>query len=157
MSIDVVKTYLEQFGLENKILEFSVSSATVDLAAQALNCQPARIAKSLSFKTEKDYLLIVCAGDVKIDNHKYKTQFGCKARMLTPEETVEQIGHTIGGVCPFGVKNPEVKIYLDCSLKRFSTVFPACGNANSAIELSPEDLFYFSKAIDWIDVCRNAY
>lgn len=156
MSIEAVKTYLKQFGLDDKILEFSESSATVELAAQALNCQPARIAKSLSSKTEKDYLLIVCAGDVKIDNHKYKEYFGCKAKMLTPEEALEQLGHAIGGVCPFGLKNPEVKVYLDCSLHRFTTIFPACGNAHSAIELSPEDLFRYSHAISWIDVCKNA-
>lgn len=154
MSIDTVRTYLGQFGLEDKILEFPVSSATVELAAQALHCEPARIAKTLSFKTDKDYLLIVCAGDVKIDNHKYKAQFACKAKMLTAEEAVEHIGHAVGGVCPFGLKNPQVKVYLDKSLQRFETVFPACGSSNSAIELSPEDLFKYAKALDWIDVCK---
>ncbi len=154
MSIDTVRAYFSQFGLEDKILEFPVSSATVDLAAQALNCEPARIAKTLSFKTEADYLLIVCAGDVKIDNHKYKAQFACKAKMLTAEEAVDHIGHAVGGVCPFGLKNPQVKVYLDKSLQRFETVFPACGSSNSAIELSPADLFQYARALDWIDVCK---
>lgn len=154
MSIEAVRAYLEQFGLEDKILEFPVSSATVELAAQALNCEPARIAKTLSFKTENDYLLIVCAGDVKIDNHKYKEQFAGKAKMLTAEEAFEQTGHAVGGVCPFGLKNPQVKVYLDKSLLRFDTVFPACGSSNSAIELSPADLFKYAKALDWIDVCK---
>lgn len=154
MSIEVVRQYFTKYGMEKQILEFSVSSATVELAAQALNCEPAKIAKTLSFKTENDYLLIVCAGDVKIDNHKYKEKFLCKAKMLSPEEALEIVGHAVGGVCPFGIKNPEVKIYIDISIQRFVTVFPACGSANSAIELTPDDLFKYAQAIEWIDVCK---
>lgn len=155
MSIEAVRAQLKQFGLDNKIMEFSVSSATVELAAQALDCEPARIAKTLSFKTESDYILIVCAGDVKIDNRKYKDLFGCKAKMLTPDEALEHTGHAVGGVCPFGIKNPKVKIYPDISLRSFQSVFPACGSANSAIELTPDALYQYSGAEKWIDVCKS--
>ena len=152
MSIEKVREYFKKYNLENKILEFDVSSATVELAAKALNVEPARIAKTLSFKQEEGCILIVCAGDVRVDNKKYKAYFHTKARMLTPAEVLEYTGHAIGGVCPFGVSNT-VKVYLDESLKRFTTVFPACGSSNSAIEFTPEELFKYSSALAWIDVC----
>ena len=131
MAIEKVKTYFSQFGIEDRIQEFEVSSATVELAAQALNCEPCRIAKTLSFMVEDHPILIVTAGDVKIDNGKYKAKFGTKAKMLTSDQVETLIGHGIGGVCPFAVNN-HVIIYLDHSLKRFETVFPACGSSNSA-------------------------
>ncbi len=152
MSIEKVREYFRKYNLEDKILEFDVSSATVELAAKALNVEPARIAKTLSFKQEEGCILIVCAGDVRVDNKKYKAYFHTKARMLTPDEVLENTGHAIGGVCPFGV-NDKVKVYLDESLKRFTTVFPACGSSNSAIEFTPEELFKYSSALAWIDVC----
>ena len=152
MSIEKVREYFRKYNLEDKILEFDVSSATVELAAKALNVEPARIAKTLSFKQEEGCILIVCAGDVRVDNKKYKAYFHTKARMLTPDEVLEYTGHAIGGVCPFGVSNT-VKVYLDESLKRFTTAFPACGSSNSAIELTPEELFKYSSALAWIDVC----
>ena len=155
MTIDAVRSHLKPYGLDAKIMEFPVSSATVDLAAQALKCEPARIAKTLSFKTETGCILLVCAGDVKIDNHKYKEFFGSKAKMLSPEEVLEQTGHAVGGVCPFGLRNPEIKIYMDISLRRFDSVFPACGSANSAIELTPDELCQYSEALEWIDVCKG--
>ena len=153
MSLEKVKEYFKQYGMENKILEFDVSSATVELAAQALNCKPERIAKTLSFKIEEQVILIVCAGDVKIDNKKYKEYFKTKAKMLTFEEAKNLVGHEIGGVCPFGV-NDNIKIYLDKSLQRFETVFPACGSSNSAIELTIEELEKYSNCVEWIDVCK---
>ena len=153
MSLEKVKEYFKQYGMENKILEFDVSSATVELAAQALNCKPERIAKTLSFKIDEQVILIVCAGDVKIDNKKYKEYFKTKAKMLTFEEAKNLVGHEIGGVCPFGV-NDNIKIYLDKSLQRFETVFPACGSSNSAIELTIEELEKYSKFAEWIDVCK---
>ena len=152
MSIEKVREYFRKYNLEDKILEFDVSSATVELAAKALNVEPARIAKTLSFKQEEGCILIVCAGDVRVDNKKYKAYFHTKARMLSPDEVLEYTGHAIGGVCPFGVSNT-VKVYLDESLKLFTTVFPACGSSNSAIELTPEELFKYSSALAWIDVC----
>lgn len=156
MSINEVKEYFSKHGMENRILEFDASSATVDLAAQALNCEPKHIAKSLAFKLKKQgqTILIVAAGDTKIDNAKYKLKFGEKATMLTPEETVEFIGHAVGGVCPFAI-HEDVKVYLDISLKRFETVFPACGSSNSAIELTIPELEKHSGFIEWIDVCKN--
>ena len=130
-----------------------MSSATVELAAQALACQPCRIAKTLSFCVDGNPILIVAAGDAKIDNHKYKTRFGTKAKMLSPDDALTRVGHAVGGVCPFGV-NEGVTIYLDTSLKRFDTVFPACGSGNSAIELSIEELEQYSNYTEWVDVCR---
>ena len=153
MAIEKVREYFKQFKIENKIQELENSSATVDLAAKALNTEPARIAKSLSFKIEDHAILIICAGDVKIDNAKYKAFFKTKAKMLTPDEVVEFIGHEIGGVCPFGIQNG-VKVYLDESLKRFTTVFPACGSSNSAIELTIPELEKYSNFVQWIDVCK---
>lgn len=153
MSIEKVKEYFQAIGIADRIMEFDVSSATVELAAIAVGTEPARIAKTMSFAAGEDILLIVCAGDVKIDNAKYKAAFHVKAKMLTPQEASERVGHAVGGVCPFAV-NDGVHIYLDKSLKRFDTVFPACGSSNSAIELSPDDIFRYSHAGGWIDVCK---
>lgn len=153
MSIEKVKEYFKTFGIENRILEFDVSSATVELAAQALGCEGCRIAKTISFMVDGGAVLIVCAGDAKIDNAKYKAYFGTKAKMLSYEEASELIGHAVGGICPFAT-NEGVKIYLDESLKRFETVFPACGSSNSAIELTIPELEKYSSYIDWVDVCK---
>ena len=154
MSIEKVKAYLAPYGIADRIMEFPVSSATVELAAAALQTEPARIAKTLSFEVDGAAILIVCAGDVKIDNAKYKAFFHTKAKMLTAEETAVSIGHAVGGVCPFAVPE-DIQIYLDESLRRFETVFPACGSANSAIELSPDEIFRLAKAAEWIDVCKS--
>lgn len=155
MAIEQVREYFKQWGLEGRIMEFDVSSATVELAAKALGCQPARIAKTLSFQLGDQCLLIVAAGDAKIDNAKYKAAFGAKAKMLPPDDAVALIGHAVGGVCPFAVKSG-VKVYLDESLKRFGTVFPACGSSNSAIELTPQELERYASCFSgWVDVCKN--
>ena len=154
MGIEKVRQYFSKWNIENKIQEFDVSSATVELAAKALNCEPARIAKTLAFKVNEKPILIVTAGDVKIDNKKYKKRFGAKARMLSPEEVVELIGYEVGGVCPFGI-DEKIPVYLDESLKRFKTVFPACGSSNSAIELSIPELEQYSGCSEWIDVCKS--
>ena len=155
MSIEKVRAYFSQFGLEDKVMEFEVSSATVELAAQAVGVEGARICKTLSFKDGEDgCILIQTAGDTKIDNRKFKDTFGQKARMLTAEEVVEFTGHAIGGVCAFAVDNPKVKIYCDESMKRFGTVFPACGSSNSAIEFTCDELYKYSCAIGWVDVCK---
>ena len=143
MSIEKVKEYFRGFGMEDRVLEFDVSSATVELAARALGCEPGRIAKTLSFMLRGEPILIVTAGDAKIENAKYKAQFSAKAKMLTPDEAVELVGHAVGGVCPFAV-NDGVTVYLDVSLKRFDTVFPACGSSNSAIELTLDELKKYS-------------
>ncbi len=153
MSVAEVKEYLAAYGLDQKVQEFEVSSATVELAAQALNCEPCRIAKSLALMTPEGPILVVAAGDAKIDNPRYKAQFNTKAKMLSPEDTLAYIGHAVGGVCPFAVHNG-VRVYLDESLKRFDTVFPACGSSNSAIELTLEELERSSKARGWVDVCK---
>lgn len=152
MSIEKVRDYLKKWDLEDKILEFEVSSATVELAAKAVGCEPQRIAKTLAFKVSDKSVLIVTAGDTKIDNPKFKAKFNTKAKMLTREELLETVGHDIGGVCPFGI-NDGVEVYLDESLKRFTTVFPACGSSNSAMELTIDELERSSKFIEWIDVC----
>lgn len=154
MAIEKVRTYFKNLEIEDKIQEFEVSSATVELAAQALGCEPERIAKTLSFKIDERPILIVAAGDAKIDNPKYKAQFGTKAKMLAFEEVEPMIGHAVGGVCPFAI-NEGVEVYLDESLRRFKTVFPACGSSNSAIELSIEELEKYSGYKEWIDVCKN--
>ncbi len=153
MSIEKVREYFKGYGIEDKILEFPVSSATVELAAKALNTEGCRIAKTLSFSVNDSPILIVTAGDAKIDNKKYKTFFGAKAKMLSFEEVEEKIGHAVGGVCPFAI-NDGVKVYLDESIKRFETVFPACGSSNSAIELTPDELEKYSNFIEWVDVCK---
>ncbi|MBR6790590.1 MAG: YbaK/EbsC family protein [Oscillospiraceae bacterium] len=153
MSIERVRAYFAQFGMEDRVIEFEVSSATVALAAEALHCEPCRIAKTLSFHVGEKVVLIVAAGDVKIDNPKYKAQFGQKAKMLAFEEAEQLIGHGVGGVCPFAV-NEGVEVYLDESLKRFETVYPACGSANSAIELTIPELEKYAAPLGWIDVCK---
>ncbi len=155
MAIDKVREYFRQFGIEERILEFDVSSATVELAAQAVGVEGARICKTLSFK-DKDggCILIQVAGDARIDNRKFKDKFHLKAKMLTADEVVEFTGHAIGGVCAFAIEHPEVRVYADESLKRFDTVFPACGSSNSAIEFTCDELFRYSNAIEWIDVCK---
>ena len=140
--------------MEDKVLEFEVSSATVRLAAIALGTEEARIAKTMSFKKDEGCILVITAGDVKIDNAKYRHTFGLKAKMLTPDEVMEFVGHAIGGVCPFAVNEGVIGIYIDESVKRFNTIFPACGSSNSAIELTPEELFRYSKADAWVDVCK---
>ena len=154
MSIERVREYFKGLGIEERILEFDVSSATVELAAQALGCEGKRIAKSLSFNINGEAILIVCAGDGKVDNAKYKATFGVKAKMLTPDEAITLIGHAVGGVCPFAV-NDGVKVYLDESLKRFETVFPACGSSNSAIEMTIPELEKYSGSGEWVDVCKG--
>ena len=154
MSIEKVKSYFAQYGMENRILEFPVSSATVELAAQALNCEPKRIAKTLSFRVGEQAILVVAAGDARVDNAKYKNRFGVKAKMLSHEEAAEMIGHAVGGVCPFAVKEG-VAVYLDESLKRFPTVFPAAGSSNSAIELTIAELETYSRFTAWVDVCKG--
>ena len=154
MSVEKVKAYFAQYGMENRILEFPVSSATVELAAQALNCEPKRIAKTLSFRVGEQAILVVAAGDARVDNAKYKNRFGVKAKMLSHEEAAEMIGHAVGGVCPFAVKEG-VAVYLDESLKRFPTVFPAAGSSNSAIELTIAELETYSRFTAWVDVCKG--
>ena len=154
MSVEKVRAYLKKYGIEDKIQECEVSSATVELAAAALSCEPARIAKTLSFLAEGRAVLVVAAGDARIDNKKYKGQFGTKAKMLSPEEVVELVGHAVGGVCPFAVKE-DVDVFLDVSLKRFETVFPACGSSNSAIELTIPQLEEYSGYLEWVDVCKG--
>lgn len=153
MSIEKGRAYFRQFGMEDRVLEFSQSSATVELAAHAVGVEPARIAKTLSFKKDDTGMLIVAAGDARIDNHKFKEQFHMKAKMLTSDEVLTLVGHPVGGVCPFGI-NEGIDVYLDESLKRFETVFPAVGSGNSAIELDLEELYKYSNALAWIDVCK---
>jgi prolyl-tRNA editing enzyme YbaK/EbsC (Cys-tRNA(Pro) deacylase) len=155
MSIEKVREYFSQYGMDVKILEFPVSSATVELASQALRCEPERIAKTMSFMLDDRAILVVTAGDMKIDNHKYKATFAKKAKMLSPEEVLDKIGHAVGGVCPFGIP-ADVEVYLDVSLKRFTTVFPACGSSNSAIELTIPQLEKYSNGKKWIDVCKSS-
>ena len=154
MAIDKVKEYFKAYDMESRVLEFEVSSATVELAAQALDCEPCRIAKSLSFLVNEKAVLVVAAGDAKIDNAKFKARFATKAKMLSPQEVEEMVGHAVGGVCPFAV-NEGVAVYLDESLKRFETVFPACGSSNSAIELTIPELETYAKPLAWVDVCKN--
>ena len=154
MSIERVKAYFAAAGLADRVREFEVSSATVELAAQALGCEGKRIAKTLSFMGPAGPLLVVAAGDARIDNPKFKAQFGLKAKMLTPEQAVELVGHAVGGVCPFAV-NEGVEVWLDESLKRFETVFPACGSSNSAIELTIPELEKYAAPKGWVDVCKG--
>ena len=154
MSIQKVREYFRKEGIEDRVLEFEVSSATVELAALALGCEGKRIAKTLSFMVRDKAILVVAAGDAKIDNPKYKAQFGVKAKMLSFDDVEFFIGHAVGGVCPFAV-NEGVEVYLDESLKRFETVFPACGSSNSAIEMTMQDLEKYSGFIAWVDVCKG--
>ena len=153
MSIEKGRAYFRQFGMEDRVREFDVSSATVELAALALGVEGARIAKTLSFKKDDSCILILAAGDARIDNHKFKEKFRMKAKMLSPDEVLTLVGHPVGGVCPFGI-NDGIEVYLDESLRRFETVFPAVGSASSAIELDLDELFKYSNALEWIDVCK---
>ena len=153
MSVQAVRDYLEKFGYAERITEFNESTATVELAAAVVGVIPARIAKTLSFKVNEAVILVVAAGDAKIDNRKYKDKFGAKAKMLTAQEAIDLVGHPVGGVCPFAV-NEGVTVYLDESLKRFETVFPAAGSAGSAVRLSCDELFESSQAAEWVDVCK---
>lgn len=155
MSLESVKAHFKKWNYEDRIMEFESSSATVEQAAETIGVIPARIAKTLSFRGEEDQaILVVAAGDAKVDNKKFRHLFNFKARMLTPDEVLEQTGHAIGGVCPFGLAN-DLKVYLDVSLKRFESVFPACGSTNSAIELSCQELYEYSSAVTWVDVCKG--
>lgn len=155
MSIEQVKAHFEKWNRDQDVMEFEASSATVEEAAATIGVAPARIAKTLSFRGEDEKaILIVAAGDAKIDNKKFRATFGFKARMLAPEDVLEQTGHAVGGVCPFGLKN-ELFIYLDESMKRFETLFPACGSSNSAIELTGEEIFQYSHAKEWVNVCKG--
>ena len=154
MAIDKVKEYFRQFGMEERVREADTSSATVEEAAATLGCGPERIAKTLSFHQGEGVILVVTAGDQKIDNKKYRQQFGCKAQMLKFEEVEPLVGHAVGGVCPFAV-NEGVEVYLDVSMKRFETVFPAAGSSNSMIELTIEELEKYSRSKGWVDVCKE--
>ena len=154
MSMERARAHLSKFGLEGRIQEFTVSSATVELAAKALNTEGARIAKTLSYLVDGGAVLVVAAGDIRVDNRKFKDTFHTKAKMLTPEQAAEMIGHAVGGVCPFGV-NEGVKVYLDVSLKRFETVFPAAGSSSSAIELTIPELEETSLCAGWVDVAKE--
>ncbi len=153
MSIERAKAHLAQYGREGDVMEFDVSSATVDLAAQAVGCEPARIAKTLSFDMGERVALVVCAGDARIANPKFKARFGCKPKMLAADEAEDRIGHAVGGVCPFGVED-ECDVYLDELLRRFDTIYPACGSSNSAIALSPSELADIVSGSMWVDVCK---
>jgi prolyl-tRNA editing enzyme YbaK/EbsC (Cys-tRNA(Pro) deacylase) len=154
LSIDQAKEHLKKWNRENDVIEFDVSSATVELAAKALNTEESRIAKTLSFKKENRAILLVVAGNMKIDNRKYKDEFGCKAIMLAPDEVKEMVGHEIGGVCPFGISK-EVEVYLDISLKNYDYIYPACGSSNSAIKMNHSELEKISNAKKWVDVCKE--
>lgn len=154
MAIEKVREYFKTLGIQDQIQEFEQSSATVELAAAAVGTEPARICKTLSFQVpEGGCILIQTAGDTKLKNGKFKRKFGFKAKMLSPDDVIKYTGHAIGGVCAFGIERDDVQIYMDKSLSRFDTVFPACGSSNSAIELTCDELFKVSKAIEWIDVC----
>ncbi|HEY3311793.1 MAG TPA: YbaK/EbsC family protein [Anaerolineales bacterium] len=154
MALELVKQYFSKFGLEDKVQVFQVSSATVELAAQALLVEPQRIAKTLCFEAGSGCMLVVTAGDAKIDNTKFKAQFRMKASMLPPDEVLRLTGHAIGGVCPFALP-VSIPVYLDISMKRFETVFPACGSANSAIELTCDELYFHANGQGWVDVCKG--
>ena len=154
MSFERAKEYLKEYGLENKVMEFPVSSATVEEAAKAVGCMEEEIAKTLSFIVEDKPILIVVAGDCKIDNSKYKAEFHKKAKMIPFNDVEKLIGHNVGGVCPFGIKE-RVTVYLDDSLKRFDTIYPACGSSNSAVKLTIEELEQASNFEKWIDVCKQ--
>lgn len=154
MAFDRASAHLEEYGFRDRIQTFDVSSATVELAAAALNTDPHRIAKTLAFRDGESFLLVVTAGDGKIDNAKFKAAFGMKARMLDPQDTEALVGHAVGGVCPFGV-NPGGCVVLDVSMKRFTTVFPAVGSSNSAVELSPDELEQAAQTTVWVDVCKD--
>jgi prolyl-tRNA editing enzyme YbaK/EbsC (Cys-tRNA(Pro) deacylase) len=155
MSVQAVRDYLKKWNLDSGVMEMALSSATVELAAEAVGVIPARIAKTLSFKDGESCILIVTAGDAKIDNTKFKAFFRMKAKMLSPDEVFALTGHPVGGVCPFALKEPDIRVYTDISMKRFDTVFPACGSGNSAVELTCDELFLISQSRQWIDVCKE--
>jgi len=155
LSVEQVRAYLDIYHMGNRVQELALSSATVELAAKALNTSESRIAKTLSFQGTEGCILLVAAGDARTDNAKFKAAFGIKARMLSPEEVLVKVGHAVGGVCPFAIENPTVRVYLDESLKRFETVFPACGSGNSAIEMTLEELAFTSKSTGWVDACKG--
>lgn len=157
MSIEAVKQFLRKWDKQDDVMEFDVSSATVELAAEALGTEPERIAKTLSFQSDEEdgAVLVVAAGDARIDNRKFKEQFDFKARMLSPDAVLEIVGHAVGGVCPFAIENEKVKVYTDVSLRRFDYVYPACGSSNSAIKLSCEELFEMADSEGWVDVCKG--
>ncbi len=154
MSIERVREYFKKWGRDADILEFDTSSATVEMAAQTLGVEPGLIAKTLSFKTEEGAMLILAAGDARIDNSKFKAEFGRKAKMLTPEEVLQYTGHAVGGVCPFGLA-ASLPVYLDISLKQFAYVYPACGSSNSAIKLTCDELEQYANSSKWVDVCKE--
>lgn len=154
MAIDKVREFFRFHGMEERVIEFDVSSATVELAAAALGCDGARIAKSMSFETPDGVIIVVCAGDTKVDNSKFRAEFEAKAKMLSSDLLEEKVGHAMGGVCPFAIK-PEVKVYLDESLKRFDVVYPACGSSNSAIGLTIPELEKYSSFLKWVDVTKS--
>lgn len=154
MSVDAVRNYLKDFGLDGRVEEFSESSATVELAAKAAGVIPAMIAKTLSFKVGDGAVLVVTSGDTKVDNSKFKAVFGTKAKMLTPDEAIEYTGHAVGGVCPFAIERDDVKTYLDVSLKRFETILPAAGSSSSCVRLSPDELELASRAVAWAEICK---
>ncbi|MGG7176296.1 YbaK/EbsC family protein [Clostridium paraputrificum] len=157
MSIERVREYFKEFNKDKDIIVLEESSATVDLAAQALGVIPGCIAKTLSFKAkEEGCILVVVAGDKRIDNKKFKEEFGLKAKMLTPDEALEYTGHAVGGVCPFGISNSNVKVYLDESLKVYDTVYPACGSSNSAIKLTIDEIYEYSNGLKWVDICKES-
>ena len=154
MAIEQVRAYFAGQGMADRVLEFEASSATVELAARAVGVEGARIAKTLSFKGVDSNILLVAAGDAKVDNAKYKAQFGVKAKMLSADEVLEATGHAVGGVCPFALKT-DVPVYLDVSMQRFSSVYPACGSGNSAVKLTPDELFRHANARAWVDICKG--
>ena len=153
MSFDKAKAYLDEKGYGDRVLTFDVSTATVDLAAEAVGTEPRRIAKSLTFKIDDQPVMVICAGDAKVNNSKYKAYFQKKAKMLTRDEVNEWVGHDVGGVCPFGI-NEGVDVYSDVSLQRFDIVYPACGDDSSAVKLTPDELYEVSGSKEWIDVCK---
>ena len=155
MSVEAVRRFLAEHGLADAYRSFETSSATVELAAAALGCEPGRIAKSLTFATRGGPVIVVVMGTARVDNRKFKAEFGFKANMPSPEEVLEQTGHAVGGVCPFAIENDLVETFLDISLRRFDTVFPAAGSSNSAIELTCDELFEYARAVKWVDVCKD--
>jgi prolyl-tRNA editing enzyme YbaK/EbsC (Cys-tRNA(Pro) deacylase) len=154
MSVDNVRNHLKQWGRDGDIIELDTLIATVDTAARALGVEPCRIAKTLSFRDNGSALLVVAAGDARVDNSKFKSEFNTKARMLDADEVLEFTGHGVGGVCPFGLKQ-EIPVYLDISLKRFDYVYPACGSTTTAIRLTPDELYEYSAGKKWVDVCKD--
>lgn len=154
MALENVKNYLKQWGFDERVREFQGSSATVELAAKVAGVVPGKIAKTLSFKVDDKCILVVAAGDTKIDNKKYKEKFKTRAKMLSLDDVIKYTGHAVGGVCPFDIKDESTKVYLDISMKRFETVLPAAGSSNSCVELTLDELEVASKFTEWVDVCK---